>query len=67
MRCPKCSTDNPEGENFCSNCGASIKSLAHVSIAKPAQSKRNHKIGLLLMMIGLAAIALSVLALIRVI
>ncbi|TME11141.1 MAG: zinc ribbon domain-containing protein [Chloroflexi bacterium] len=28
MKCPNCGTDNPPGEQFCSNCGAYLDSNA---------------------------------------
>jgi len=50
---------------FCAHCGARVKAHVHVPVTKPVNSERNCKIGLLLMLVGLVAIILLVLTLIR--
>ena len=40
MKCPKCQTDNPEGKNFCRECGAKLERLCpKCNSPNPLQSK----------------------------
>ena len=42
MICPKCGKENPEGANFCSFCGASMKELQPVKDIEPTKIEPTH-------------------------